>query len=81
MFNWFKPKLVQYGDGSFVVQRNDWWLCWTETLYFTDFGQWSHNIKQAKFKTGDEALENYEKHVMAEQFKVIAVLDNDEWDL
>lgn len=74
MFNFFKPKLVQFGDGKFGIQKYSI-LDGTEYLWPDSFHyDWCPN--PYKYDTEEAAIDSF----LAAKCKVIAVLD-DEWDL
>jgi hypothetical protein len=71
MFSFFKPKLIQWGDGTFSIRR----LSILGQEYLSRHGYWLLSTVQ-RFDTEEDLMKAYEKTT----YKVVATLD-DEWDL
>ncbi len=70
MFNFFKPKLIQWGDGTYSIRK--WSII--GQLYLSKHGNWL--TEKTKYQTEDDVKSAYEKTIC----KVIVTLD-DEWEI
>ena len=88
MFNYFKPRLVQFIDGKYgIVKRN---FLKSNTYLGRDLYWWYADVDinmYCKFNTGEGAVDAFNEYNKKQyikknivNYKVISILD-DEWDI